>query len=43
MGGSIPTVVFLDRRGAVVSDRPGETATERGDVSGLEALLKRSL
>jgi hypothetical protein len=42
MGGSIPAVVFLDR-GAVVSDRPGETATERGGVPGLEELLKRSL
>jgi hypothetical protein len=41
--GLIPAVVFLDRTGAVVSDRPGETARDRGDVAGLEALLKKSL
>jgi hypothetical protein len=38
-GGSIPTVAFLDRTGAVVYDRAGETSTKRGDSSRLEQLL----
>jgi hypothetical protein len=37
--GYIPTLVFLDRKGNVVYNRAGETARERGDVSGLERLL----
>lgn len=37
--GYIPTLVFLDRKGNVVYSRPGETARERRDASGLERLL----
>ena len=38
--GLIPTVAFLDRSGAVVYDRAGETAGKRGDSSRLEELLR---
>jgi hypothetical protein len=38
--GLIPTVAFLDKTGAVVYDRPGETAGKRGDSSRLEELLR---
>ena len=38
--GFIPTVAFLDRTGAVVYDRAGETSGKRGDSSRLEELLK---
>ena len=38
--GLIPTVAFLDRTGAVVYARAGETAGKRGDSSRLEELLK---
>lgn len=38
-GGSIPTLVFLDREGAIVYNRAGETARERGDPSVLEKIL----
>jgi hypothetical protein len=37
--GYIPTLAFLDRKGDVVYNRAGETARERGDVSGLEKIL----
>jgi hypothetical protein len=40
--GYIPTLAFLDRTGSVVYNRAGETARERGDVSGLEELLKKA-
>jgi hypothetical protein len=40
--GYIPTLAFLDAKGGVVYNRAGETARERGDVSGLEELLKRA-
>jgi hypothetical protein len=41
-GGAIPTLAFLDRKGNVVYNRAGETARERGDVSGLEELLRKT-
>jgi hypothetical protein len=37
--GYIPTLAFLSRNGDVVYNRAGETARERGDVSGLEKIL----
>jgi hypothetical protein len=37
--GYLPTLAFLDRKGKVVYNRAGETARERGDVSGLEKIL----
>jgi hypothetical protein len=40
--GYIPTLAFLDRKGAVVYNRAGETARERGDVSALEEILERA-
>jgi len=40
--GSIPTVAFLDRHGAVVWVRSGETSRQRGDVSRLEMLLEEA-
>jgi hypothetical protein len=40
--GAIPTLAFLDRTGKVVYNRAGETARERGDVSGLEEILKKA-
>ncbi|HMA16923.1 MAG TPA: hypothetical protein VKS03_00655 [Thermoanaerobaculia bacterium] len=40
--GYIPTLAFLDRKGGIVYNRAGETARERGDVSGLEELLKKA-
>ncbi|MDQ6893968.1 MAG: hypothetical protein M3167_14950 [Acidobacteriota bacterium] len=40
--GLIPTVAFLDRTGAVVYDRAGETAGKRGDTSRLEELLRNA-
>jgi hypothetical protein len=40
--GYIPTLAFLDRDGNVVYNRAGETARERGDVSGLEKILREA-
>lgn len=40
--GFIPTLAVLDAKGVVVYDRSGETARERGDLSGLEDLLRRA-
>lgn len=40
--GFIPTLAFLDRNGAVVYDRSGETAKERGDIARLEELLRQA-
>jgi hypothetical protein len=41
-GGAIPTLAFLDRKGNVVYNRAGETARERGDVSGLEKIFREA-
>ena len=41
--GYIPHVTILDARGAVVYDRAGETAKDRGDASMLEGLLRRAV
>ena len=40
--GYIPTLAFLDRKGTVVYNRAGETARERGDVSGLEKIFREA-
>jgi hypothetical protein len=40
--GFIPTLAFLDAKGNVVYNRSGETAKERGDIGGLEELLRRA-
>jgi hypothetical protein len=40
--GYIPTLAFLDRSGAVVYNRSGETAKERGDISMLEEILRKA-
>jgi len=37
--GYIPTIAVIDRKGEVIYDRAGETASSRGDTSKLEALL----
>ncbi len=37
--GYIPTIAVVDRRGDLIYDRAGETASTRGDTSKLEALL----
>ena len=37
--GYIPTIAVIDRDGKVLYDRAGETASERGDTSGLQKLL----
>ncbi len=37
--GYIPTITIVDSHGRVVYDRAGETASHRGDVSKLEALI----
>jgi hypothetical protein len=39
--GFIPTLAFLDARGNVIYNRSGETAKERGDIGGLEEILRR--
>ena len=36
---AIPTVTVIDRKGKVLYDRAGETASTRGDTSNLESLL----
>jgi hypothetical protein len=40
--GFIPTLAILDRTGAVVYNRSGETAARRGDASKLEEILARA-
>jgi hypothetical protein len=37
--GYIPTIAVIDRKGAVIYNRAGETAGTRGDTSKLDALL----
>ena len=37
--GYIPTIAVIGRDGKVLYDRAGETASERGDTSGLQKLL----
>ena len=37
--GYIPTIAVIDSKGAVIYNRAGETASQRGDTSKLEALL----
>jgi hypothetical protein len=37
--GYIPTIAVIDRDGKVLYDRAGETASGRGDTSGLQKLL----
>jgi hypothetical protein len=37
--GYIPTIAVIDSKGNVLYDRAGETASERGDTSGLQKLL----
>jgi hypothetical protein len=37
--GAIPTITVIDRKGNVLYDRAGETASSRGDTSNLDALL----
>ena len=37
--GYIPTITVIDRKGEVIYNRAGETASTRGDTSKLEALL----
>jgi hypothetical protein len=40
--GYIPTLAFLDASGKVVYNRSGETASRRGDTSGLDEILKKA-
>jgi len=40
--GTIPALAFLDARGNVVTNRSGETARARGDISALEEILRRA-
>jgi hypothetical protein len=40
--GFIPTLAILDRSGAVVYNRSGETSPRRGDTSRLEEILARA-
>jgi hypothetical protein len=37
--GYIPTIAVIDSHGNVLYDRAGETASQRGDTSGLQKLL----
>ena len=37
--GAIPTITVIDRKGDVIYNRAGETASTRGDTSTLEALI----
>ena len=37
--GYIPTIAVIDSKGNVLYDRAGETASQRGDTSGLQKLL----
>jgi hypothetical protein len=41
--GSIPTLAVLDRSGRVVFNDAGETARKRGDISGLEEILRKAI
>ena len=40
--GYIPTLAFLDASGKAVYDEAGETASRRGDTSGLEKILNKA-
>jgi hypothetical protein len=40
--GYIPTLAFLDASGKVIYNRSGETAGGRGDISGLEEILRKA-
>ncbi len=40
--GYIPTLAFLDASGNVVYNRSGETASRRGDITGLEEILRKA-
>jgi len=40
--GYIPTLAFLDASGKAVYNRSGETASRRGDTSGLEEILRKA-
>ncbi len=40
--GYIPTLAFLDASGRVVYNQSGETASRRGDTSGLEEILRKA-
>lgn len=40
--GYIPTLAFLDASGKAVYNRSGETASRRGDISGLEEILRKA-
>ena len=40
--GFIPTLAVLDAKGRVIYNRSGETARQRGDISGLEEILDRA-
>jgi hypothetical protein len=40
--GYIPTLTFLDASGKAVYNQSGETASRRGDTSGLEEILRRA-
>ena len=40
--GYIPTLAVLDASGRVVYNRSGETASRRGDIGGLEEILRRA-
>jgi hypothetical protein len=40
--GYIPTLAFLDASGKVVYNRSGETASQRGDTSSLEEIVRKA-
>jgi hypothetical protein len=40
--GYIPTLAFLDASGKAVYNQSGETASRRGDTSGLEEILRKA-
>jgi hypothetical protein len=40
--GYIPTLAFLDASGKTVYNKSGETAGRRGDISGLEEILRKA-
>jgi hypothetical protein len=41
--GYIPTLAIFNARGELIYDKSGETASRRGDTSGLERLLESAL
>jgi hypothetical protein len=41
--GYIPTIVLFDRRGHLIYDQAGETASNRGDTAALEVLINSAL